>query len=94
MTHYDVYLIIVAFITFLITFIGALKKFVADPINNLEKTLVETNSNLKIVELDNERQNVTIGKNELAINELTKTTNDHELRLTIVENGRYAKGEY
>lgn len=84
MNEWGVFLVLTSVAGFTLSIIGALKKYVADPINMLDRTLVKTNERLKVVQESDAKQNVVLDQHA---NKLS----DHELRITIIEETDYRK---
>lgn len=84
MTEWGVFLVISTVVGFTLSIVGALKKYVSDPINKLDRTLIQTNSKLEVVQDSDKKQNDILSEHASELK-------DHNLRITVVENTLYLK---
>lgn len=88
MTEWDVYLVLGSIAAFIIAILGAAKKFVADPVNNLDKTLIVAITELGVLKESDSKQDIRLDRHECKLN-------DHDKRLTLIEYFRKdPKDEY
>lgn len=91
MNEWGVFLVLTSIVGFTLSIIGALKKYVADPINMLDRTLVKTNERLKVVQESDAKQNQVLGVHSEHITNLKIENSDHERRIKNVEDTVYKK---
>lgn len=84
MNEYGVFLVMSSVVGFTLSIISALKKYVSDPLNKLDRTLVKTNTELEAIKNDNINLNVTLSQHD-------KQLNNHETRITVIENIKFVK---
>ena len=91
MNEWGVFLVLSSVIGFTFSIISALKKYVADPINMLDRTLVKTNERLKVVQESDTKQNQVLDVHSNHITNLKIENNDHERRIKNVEDTVFKK---
>lgn len=88
MTEWDVYLVLGSIAAFIIAIVGAGKKFFADPVNKLDKTLIIAITELGVLKESDLKQENRLDRHECRLN-------DHDKRLAVIEYVRKdPKDEY
>ena len=83
--EWTVFLVISTLVAFLIAIVGALNKYVSEPINELVVTLTKTNVRLGFLQESDREQNNRLNLHKERLHQHDRTLDDHESRIKNIE---------